>query len=77
MHLSSENAYEIDDIGIGYPLVLTNSVPLGSQTCVVTAMPMDDQLELIADDIGDDLGDQQANDLLARFNGCAGLVPGP
>jgi hypothetical protein len=39
---------------------------------VVTTMPMNDQLELVANDIGDDLGDQQTNDLLTRFNACAG-----
>src|SRR5262245_52782492 len=40
-------------------------------------MPMDDQLELVPHDIHDDLSDDQANDLLARFNACAGTVPSP
>jgi hypothetical protein len=76
-HLTSEHLHKVDNIGVGHPLVLTNPISLGAQACVITAMPMDDQLELIANDISDDLGDQQTNDLLARFNACAGFVPGP
>ena len=76
-HLTRENPHEVDNIGVSRPLVPTNPISLRAQACVVAAMPMDDQLKLVAHDIGDDLGDQHANDLLARFNACAGFVPGP
>jgi hypothetical protein len=76
-HLTGQGPHKVEDIGIGYPLVLTSLASLGTQASVITAMPVDDQLEVVGHDIDDDLSDHQTNDLLARFNACAGTAPGP
>src|SRR5512145_2513388 len=46
-HLTGEDPDKVDDISIGYPLILTSLAPLGTQASVITAMPVDDQLELV------------------------------
>lgn len=42
---------------------------------MVATLPVDDQLQGIADDVNDDLGDDGANNLLACLRGRAGTLP--
>ena len=66
---------KIDDISVCHPTRLTSFVFLYFQTRVVSALPMDDQVDHVVDHINDDLGDQQTNDFLASFNRDAGTIP--
>lgn len=74
-HLASQGANQVDHFRVGSPPRLAGAVPLHHQTGMVTALPVDDQLQVIADDIDDDLGDDRADDLLARLWRGAGALP--
>ena len=64
---------KIDDITVSSPTVETSSY---FQTRVVSALPMDDQVDHVVDHINDDLGDQQTNDFLAKISSRdAGTIP--
>src|SRR5260221_12100356 len=73
-YFKQKTAYEIDDIGIRDPSIVTSLVLLDCQLSVIAALPVDDEFERIAY-IHDDLCDEQPDDLLLRLGGCAWTVP--
>ena len=75
-HLPRQGMNQLDHIRFRAPSCLTGAVPLCRQTRVVAALPVDDQLQSVADSVDDDLGNDRADDLLARLRRGAGAVPG-
>jgi len=74
-HLARQGTNEVDYLHIGSPSRLAGAVSPYRKARVIAALPVDDQLQNVADDIDDDLGDDCANDLLARLRRSAGAPP--
>jgi hypothetical protein len=54
-HLARQSANQINHLHVGGPSRLTGAVALRGQAGVVAALPVDDQLQGVADDVDDDL----------------------
>jgi hypothetical protein len=67
---------QLDDIGAGGPACLADLVLLHLKAGVVSTMPVNDRGDHAVCHIDDNLRDQRANNLLARFDGDTGPVPG-
>jgi len=73
--LPRQHTHEVEDVGLNRPTGLPDLVLPDRHFGVIAALPMDDQRQAIADDIDDDLLDEQPDDLLARLDRCAGTAP--
>ena len=67
--------HELNDLGVGRPAVLAALVLLDAQACVIAALPMNDQFNLIADDLDDNLFDKQLDYLFTCLDACSDTVP--
>ena len=76
-HLARQSAHQIDHLGVRGPTRLAGAVALHRQAAVVAALPVDDQVQVVADAVDDDLVDHRANDLLARLRRGAWTLPCP
>ena len=74
-HLSRQSTDQINDLHVGGPSCLAGTVALHHEAGVVVALPMNDQLQILADDIDDDLGYDGTDDLFARLWRRAGTLP--
>ena len=74
-HLARQSAHKINNLGVGSPPRLTGAVPLHQQTRVVATLPMNDQLQGIADNVDNDLGYDRTNNLFAGLRSGAGILP--
>jgi hypothetical protein len=74
-HVTGQRAQEVDDISVGDPSRMTELVLLHAEASVISALPMNDKLEAVADDVDDNFGDDRADDLLARLGRSAWAVP--
>jgi hypothetical protein len=54
-HLTGQDLYQFDDIDIGGPSRLTGLVFRDLQASVISALPVDDQSDLVGKDIDNDL----------------------
>jgi hypothetical protein len=73
--LTGQHLYQFDDIDIGGPSRLTGLVLRDLQASVISALPVDDQSDLVIKDVHNDLRDQEPDDFLARLDGDAGAAP--
>ena len=73
--MAGQRSHEIDDICVRHPTGLPAIVRFDLKTCVVAALPMDDHSNVIADQVDDDLVDQEPDDLLLRLDSRAGGIP--
>ncbi len=62
--MTSKDLHELNDLGVGRPAVLAGLVLLDAQACVIAALPMNDQFNLVVDDLDDNLFDKQPDYLL-------------
>jgi hypothetical protein len=46
-HMASEDSHELDDVRISHPTILTCFILLHAQARMITAMPMDNELDLV------------------------------
>jgi hypothetical protein len=74
--MARQRLNKLDDAGVRYPTRLSNLVLLDVQPRVIPSLPVDDQSHRVANHVDDDLRDQQSDDLLTRFDGDTGTVPG-
>ena len=75
-HLARQGAHKLDDITVGAPARPPSAVLLHRQTRMIATLPVNDQLQRVADDIDDDLRDDGSDDLLARFSRGSLAIPG-
>ena len=66
-HVTGQGAHEVDDIRVGDPSRVAELVLLHAEARVISSLPMNDKLEAVADDVDDNLGDDRADNLLARL----------
>src|SRR5437870_5415593 len=74
-HLARQSAHQINDVIIGRPARLAGAILLHRDTCVIPALPMDDEHQSIADDVDNDLRDNRSNNLLTCLRGGARALP--
>jgi len=73
--MASEDAHELDDVRISHPAILTCFILLHAQARMITAMPMDNELDLVGHHVDHNLFNEQPDYLLSGFNACTNLVP--
>jgi hypothetical protein len=76
-HLAREGANQVDHLGVRGPTRLAGAVALHRQAAVVAPLPVDDQVQVVADNVDDDLVDHRADDPLARLRRRARTLPCP
>lgn len=74
--MARQGAHEINDIVVGAPVRPAIAVLLHRQSGVIAALPVNYQLQRIANDIDDDLRNDGADDLLARLRRGSRAIPG-
>jgi hypothetical protein len=73
--VARQGTHEVNDIVVGAPVRTAKAILLHRQTRVIAALPVNDQLERVADDIDDDLRNDDADDLLARLRRGSRAIP--
>ena len=74
-HVTSQGAHEVDNIRVGDPSRVAELVLLHTKARVISSLPMNEKLEAVANDVDDNLGNDRADNLLARLGGSARAVP--
>ena len=75
-HVARQGAHEINDIVVSAPVRPAMAVLLHRQTCVIAALPVNDQLQHVANDIDDYLRNDGADNLLACLRRGSRAIPG-
>src|SRR5713101_9021531 len=73
--LSGQGSNEIAGFGVGRQAVLSRSILGDRQPRVIPALPMDHEIDRVADDLGHDLDDRRPQDVLARLGGRPRMMP--
>jgi len=74
-HVTGQCAHEVDNISVDDPSRVAELVLLHAEARVVSSLPVNDEFEAVAHDVDDNLGDDRADDLLARLGRGAGAIP--
>src|SRR5438552_18507880 len=73
--LPGQCADKLARFGLGGPAVPTRAVLGYRQLSMIPTLPMNHEIDRVADDLGHDLDNRRPQDMLARLVACAGAMP--